>query len=216
VRGAALLAIVVLLAWAHRRGLAGGLFSVDGLRALAGRHAASGLVIISGAVAAAILLHVPAFLVTATGAVVLGPWLGLLAGWIGGMVGAAVAFQITRQTAQVTVQEVLLSRSQRLRALDGRLAESGFRTVLLLRLVLYFSPPLNWAIGLSRVPFSSYLGATAIGVLPTLAATCYAGDAVARAASPAALLEPRILAPLVAVIAAVAAGALWGRRALGK
>ena len=212
----ALVVLVVVIAWAHRRYDLLSLISIDQLRAFVGGRPAFGVVVVAGTCAAGVLLHLPAWLMIGSGAAVLGPVSGFVAGWAGGLLGAAVAFQIARQTAQATVQDALLDRFPRLRAFDERLARRGFGTILILRLLLLLSPPLNWAVGLSRVGFRDYLAATAVGILPGVGAICYAADAVARSHSLAVLLEPRILVPLALMMAAMAAGAVWGRRLLGR
>ena len=60
----------------------------------------------------------------------------------------------------------------RVRRFDERLVSNGFRTVLLLRLIFYTTPSVQWALGVSRVHFGAFLSASVIGVAPfTLGST---------------------------------------------
>ena len=54
----------------------------------------------------------------------------------------------------------------RMRKWMGRLETQPIRTIALLRLFLLFSPPLNYALALSRVRFRDYLLGSALGLLP--------------------------------------------------
>ena len=51
------------------------------------------------------------------------------------------------------VSGVLGQRFERFRRLESRFVTHGFQMVLLLRLLLFLSPPLNWAIGATRPEF---------------------------------------------------------------
>ena len=57
--------------------------------------------------------------------------------------------------------------AERLRRLDGKIGERGFTTVLVARLVPVIPfTTLNYIFGLSAVSLRSYVGATAIGIVP--------------------------------------------------
>ena len=67
----------------------------------------------------------------------------------------------------------------RVRRFDERLQTHGFRTVFLLRLVFYTSPSVQWALGVSRVQFGTFVVATVLGVAPFTLATTLVGIRVA-------------------------------------
>lgn len=91
------------------------------------------------------------------------PSSAVLLSWIGAVVASVVAFGFARFVARDWAQ----SRAPaRIRRFDRRLAEDGFRTVTLLRLVFYTTPALQFALGVSRVRFRPFLFGTMVGVLP--------------------------------------------------
>jgi uncharacterized membrane protein YdjX (TVP38/TMEM64 family) len=99
-------------------------------------------------------------------------------GWTGAIVGSTTTFLVVRYLARDAVQASLERRFPRLTALDDRFAAHGFRTVLLLRLALFLSPPLNWALGATRVRLGHYIAATAVGIVPGVALCVYFADAI--------------------------------------
>jgi len=68
---------------------------------------------------------------------------------------------------------------QRARRFDDRLHSHGFRTVLLLRLVFYTTPSVQWALGASRVRFLPFVAASILGVAPFTLGTTLVGARVA-------------------------------------
>ncbi len=81
-----------------------------------------------------------------------------------GTVAACVlAFGFARFVARDWVQKRL---PRGIRRLDDRLVSRGFRTVLLLRLLFYTAPTLQYGLGVSRVRVWPFLAGTLIGVLP--------------------------------------------------
>ena len=65
--------------------------------------------------------------------------------------------------------------SGRIRKLDERLANDGFRTVTLLRLVFYTMPALQLALGVSSVRVRPFVWGTALGVVPFTALMTFFG-----------------------------------------
>ncbi|GAC1342872.1 MAG: hypothetical protein NVSMB23_16010 [Myxococcales bacterium] len=82
-------------------------------------------------------------------------------------VGAAsIAFLLGRTLARGAVERKVAG-DKRFAAIDKAVAENGFKIVFLLRLspVVPFNL-LNYALGVTRVPFSTYLVASFLGMLP--------------------------------------------------
>lgn len=156
----------------------------------------------------AVLLHIPEIVLIAIGGVLFGCVEGFLLGWIGSVVGSTCSFLIARYFLRDAVRRALLSKFERIRAIDERLARRGFTTILVLRLVLFMAPPLNWAIGVTRVRLRDYVLGSALGVVPCIAVTSYAADTVAQAGSLSALLTPDTLLPATFAFIVVAVGAL--------
>ncbi len=78
---------------------------------------------------------------------------------------------------------------QRLRAWDDRLATHGFRSGVLLRLLLFLAPPTHWLIGLSSVRFAPAVAGTVIGLAPGILLVTWIGESLVTwlAALPAAV-----------------------------
>ena len=77
-----------------------------------------------------------------------------------------------------------------------------------MRLVLFMAPPLNWAIGVTRVRLREYVLGSALGVVPCIAVTSYAADTVVQAGSLSALLMPDTLLPAILAFILFVVGAL--------
>lgn len=87
----------------------------------------------------------------------------VLLSWLGAVLASVIAFAFARFVARDWAQA---RASARVRRLDDKLVEDGFRVVTLLRLVFYTTPALQFALGVSRVRFRAFLFGTVVGVLP--------------------------------------------------
>ena len=92
-----------------------------------------------------------------------GPAEALVLNWIGSVGCGLVSFLIARFVARDWVQKRLPERARRF---DDRLQTHGFRTVLLLRLLFFTSPILQYALGASRVEPKPFLLGTLVGMVP--------------------------------------------------
>ncbi len=86
-----------------------------------------------------------------------------LLNWIGTVGTGVFSFSVARFIARDWVQERL---PQRVRRFDDRLHKRGFVTVLLLRLVFYTTPTVQYALGVSRVKIGPLMLGTILGVAP--------------------------------------------------
>ncbi len=141
--------------------------------------------------------------------VVLGFPTGLAVCLAGGMLGALLAFGLSRTLGRDAVTRLA---GPRLTAVDRALSSRAFMAVFVAR-VLPFAPfsAVNHAAGLSAVPFRPFVAATALGLVPGTVLQVGAGASVpqlrdwaARAGSPA------VVAVASAVLVAVGL-ALWWR-----
>ncbi|MEM7137384.1 MAG: VTT domain-containing protein [Myxococcota bacterium] len=83
--------------------------------------------------------------------------------WIGTVGTGVSSFSFARFVARDWVQKRLPTRVRRF---DDRLHTRGFITVLLLRLVFYTTPTVQYALGVSRVRTLPFLAGTILGVAP--------------------------------------------------
>lgn len=208
--------IIACAAWAYNTFDLMGLFSLDRMTGFVNSLGAFGPVAFIGLCIAGVFLHVPEFLVIALGGVIFGGVQGFFYGWIGALAGSTSTFLCMRYFMRETVQTSLNGKFKRLDALDSRLAEQGFQTVLMLRLVLFMAPPLNWFIALTRVKFSHYFAASALGIIPGVAVTCYCAGTIVRARSFSDVLTPEFILPFALLAALVLGSTLAARRLLGS
>ena len=211
-RPAILLLVIGALVWAsHRFGLRSQL-NVAAMRALVDSCEPFGPLVFMLVLIGGMLLHVPGIVFVALGGMLFGKLGGFFYGWFAGVAGATLCFVIGRYLAQDWVQQGLEKRPM-LAALDQRLERNGVRTVILLRLVLFLAPPLNWGIGTSRVRFADYVMGTALGLLPgTFTTVVFADSIVAREeyAGSSAAIVPGLIA-LVVFVGAGIVGRRWLR-----
>lgn len=181
--------------------------SLEQVRSMVQSLGAYGAVAFVGLCVGAVLIHIPEIVLIAVGGVLFGSVNGFLLGWIGSVAGSTCSFLIARYFMRDAVRRALLSRFERIQAIDDRLARRGFRTILVLRLVLFMAPPLNWAIGVTRIRQRDDVLGSALGVVPCIAITSYAADTVSQAGSLTALLTPDTLLPATLAFIVVTIGA---------
>ncbi len=134
---------------------------------------AAGPLVFMGVYAVATVLFLPGSVLTLLGGALFGPVWGTLYNLLGATLGAALAFLIARYLAGDWVQGRTAGLLKRL--VQGVEAE-GWRFVAFTRLVPIFPfNLLNYALGLTRIPFASYLLATLVFMLPGALAYTYLG-----------------------------------------
>jgi uncharacterized membrane protein YdjX (TVP38/TMEM64 family) len=141
-------------------------FSVDGVRATVHGAGAWGALIFVASFCAGELVHVPGLVFVAAGVLLYGREAGGVASYAGALVSISVTFGVVRGIGGRALDAV---ESARFRRLLDKLDARPVRTIALLRLVFILSPPLNYALALSRVRFRDYLLGSALGLLPPTA-----------------------------------------------
>jgi uncharacterized membrane protein YdjX (TVP38/TMEM64 family) len=113
---------------------------------------------------------------TLAGGAVFGFWWGSLLNLIGANLGASAAFWVARLLGREGLQALLGSR---LAGLDRLAQQAGFTWLLRLRLIpIVPFNLLNFAAGLTAMPWRAYAAATAIGVLPATLVYTFFADAL--------------------------------------
>ncbi len=206
-----LVAVVTAIVWS-------GVFddlSVEGLRTRIESYGTLAPLVFIGFVVAGLFMPGPELLLIGLGGAIFGAVEGFFYGWIAALIGTTVSFLLVRQAVGPYVHRADGVRFRRLRAIDERLMQRGFATVLVLRLILGMAPPLTWALGATRVRWRDYLLGTAVGVTPGIGLGAYLGDAITDAGSWAALLTPQVLLPAAVVAVGIVLGTIVTRRVLG-
>lgn len=212
-RALALAAAVVAIVAVLRSGILAEL-DPGALRARIEASGALAPLVYMGMLVAGFFAPAPLIVLVAIGGGVFGGVRAFVYTWVAALVGSAIPFLLVRNAVGGWAEHAE-SRFPRLRTIDERLARHGLVTVVALRLMLYLLPPLNWALGATRVGVRDYVLGTALGIVPTTVLTAYLGDAITAAGASAGLVTPRVLVPAGAVLALLVGGAAAGRRLLG-
>jgi phospholipase D1/2 len=211
----AVLVLVAIVAVIVRSGILAD-FSVERLRVEIEAYGTLAPLVFMGLLIAGFFVPAPALMLIGLGGAMFGPVAAFLYGWSAAVVGTALPFFLVRQVFGRHVDGAGAVRFRRLREIDARLAQHGFATVLVLRLLLCMAPPLNFALGATRVRWRDYVLGTAIGITPGIALGAYLGDAVTSAESWTALVHPTLLLPVLLGVALMIGGARASRRLFGS
>lgn len=118
--------------------------------------------------AAAAPLFLPGLPITIAGGLAFGPLRGTVYASIGSTLGAGLAFLVARYLAREPVQALL---GERWKKADEGVTEKGWLYVALTRLIPIFPYTLlNYAFGLTRIRFATYLITSWLFMLPATAA----------------------------------------------
>ncbi|WP_410535083.1 TVP38/TMEM64 family protein [Streptomyces sp. KL2] len=137
-----------------------------------------------------------------------GAALGTAAAVAGTVLGAGLTFGLGRLLGQDALRPLL--RGRWLAAGDRQLSRRGFRSMLVLRVLpgIPFAVS-NYGASVSRMRWSAFLSATALGCVPNTAAYAVAGSQAAEPTSPVFL----VASAFIAVPGLAAAAVAWRRRA---
>ncbi|MFD4507130.1 TVP38/TMEM64 family protein [Streptomyces sp. NPDC058457] len=132
---------------------------------------------------------------------------GMGAAMVGTVLGAWISFALGRMLGQEALRPLL--RGRLLKAADNQFSRHGFRSMLAVRLfpgVPFWAA--NYAAAVSRMRYTPFLVATALGSIPNVAAYVVAG---ARASTPT---SPVFLISVAAIVVPAVAGAVvaWRKR----
>lgn len=147
------------------------------------------------------VLFLPGSILTLAGGALFGPWLGTALNLTGATIGAGISFLLARYVASDWVQHKAGGNLKRL--MDGVDAE-GWRFVAFVRLVPLFPfNLLNYALGLTRIPFGHYLLASLVCMAPGAAAYTYLGYAGREAVTGGEGLIQKIMIGLALLAVAI-------------
>ncbi|MDD4601810.1 hypothetical protein SDC9_43532 [bioreactor metagenome] len=126
----------------------------------------------------------PSIIFTLAGAMAFGPIWGTVYGIVGATLGACLCFGLTRLLGREKVEK-LAGDCFKLSAFNDSANEYGFRTVLLIRFIPVFHWDLvSYAAGLSKIRFSNFIAATAVGAIPGAVAYNFLGYSFNQLLSP--------------------------------
>ncbi|MBI4161614.1 MAG: TVP38/TMEM64 family protein [Acidobacteria bacterium] len=161
------------------------------------------------------VLLVPGTILTGAAGMIFDPWVGILSASAGSTLGAGLSFLIGRTLAREAVEEWVRKRPK-FRAVDEAVGRESWKIVFLLRLSPLFPFNfLNYAFGLTRVRFRTYLTASLLGILPGTAIYVLGGSAAAEVVR-RSRFDWSLLVGVIAVVLGTLWAALAAARALGK
>jgi len=119
------------------------------------------------------LVPLPASVMTITGGLAFGPAWGTAIALTGATIRACTEFAVARLLGREVVAKLLKGKAA---ALDQKIGEQGFQTVLLIRLIPNVPFDMqNYGLGFSQVRFVPYALATFLGMIPGSFAFVYLG-----------------------------------------
>lgn len=174
------LALVAVIVVARITGLTDYL-SLDNLARLRdyveGFGSAAPLVFIAG-YAAATVAFLPGTPLTLLAGLAFGPVKGTIYVVVGATIGLTLAFLVARYAARGLVSS-WVEESERLARLDSEVERQGWRILLITRLVPLFPFNLqNYAYGLTKIRFWTYVLVSALCIIPGSTAYTFAGGSV--------------------------------------
>ncbi|MFT5354858.1 MAG: putative membrane protein YdjX (TVP38/TMEM64 family) [Polyangiales bacterium] len=121
------------------------------------------------------LAHVPGLVFVSAAALAFGPVLGAVVGYVGAFVSVCVSFWVVR-----TIGGQLLAKIERpfFKKILDRLESKPIRVTIVLRLVLWMAPPLNYALAMSKIRFRDYAIGSALGLIVPIVLAVVFLDAV--------------------------------------
>ena len=156
-------------------------------------------------------LGVPQFVLIAAAVVAFGPWTGFAYSWIGTLVSALVGFWLGRTFGAKVLRDFAGEGVAKFMRLIGK---NGFLASLIVRLVP--SAPfivVNMAAGVTPMRLRDFAAGTAIGIIPKIGLTAFAGNSIVQAMRGGGLQHILLLAIAVAVwIAAGLVARAWLKR----
>jgi uncharacterized membrane protein YdjX (TVP38/TMEM64 family) len=153
-----------LLVYGHVSGIAHGLTAAR-LRELVVDAGTWGMLLFVLLFAVGQLAHLPGLLFIVAGILAYGRFWGAGLGWIGALASVSLTFAVARGVGGSPLAEI---ENPRIRKILARLDSHPISTVLVLRLFLTTSPPVNYSLALSGVRYRHYLLGSAVGLVPVI------------------------------------------------
>lgn len=135
-----------------------------------------GYLVLAGAYVVATVLFIPGLLLTLAAGFLFGVVAGSFTVSVGSTLGASAAFLLGRYFARDFIERKIAG-NPKFAAIDEAVGRQGFKIVLLTRLSPVFPfNMLNYAFGLTRVRFSTYVFVSWLGMIPGTVLYVYLGS----------------------------------------
>ena len=146
----------------------------------------------------------PGAVLALAGGLLFGLWKGAIYTFLGALLNCSLMFWLARHVGQQQIRALIQNRlsavwQTRLQRLEGK---EGFLLLVLLRLIPAVPYNLiNYAFGLTEMPYGTYMLASALGIIPGTFAFINLGDHLLDPASPGFWIALGLLALLLVVTA---------------
>ncbi len=128
-----------------------------------------GPVIFAGAFGLGTTVGLPGMAFVVGARLAFGPWLGLALGYGGGLLAVSLPFLTARVLGRNRVATWRPKQPLLRRAFD-QLEAHPLRAVIVLRLFLWFNPPISYALAFAPLRFRTYLLGCAVALVPVVVA----------------------------------------------
>jgi uncharacterized membrane protein YdjX (TVP38/TMEM64 family) len=122
-----------------------------------------------GAFVLGALFGLPGIVFVVGGRLAFGPQLGFVVGYAGGVIACATPFLIARTIRKQAIDPSWRPKNKHVARIFRLLETRPLVGVVGLRLLLWFNPPLSYALAVSPVPTPHYLAGCAIALAPVVA-----------------------------------------------
>lgn len=162
---AALLLLLVAAAVLLRVVGVGGFLEPEALKLMVQHHGVLGPLLFILLYGVTAVLFLPGLPMAIAAGILFGPFWGVVYAIIGATLGASISFLVARHLARDWVEARL--HGEMWKNLDQKVGEQGWKIVAITRLVPLFPfNLLNYAYGLTKIPFTHYVLASFFGMLP--------------------------------------------------
>lgn len=149
---------------------------IHGIEAWLPGRGLNGAVLYAPVYAIVPLLLMPATPFALGAGVIFGFWLGLLAVMVGSVLTASAGFLLSRYLFRARLERWLRTRPT-YAAVDRVISRDGWKTLGLLRLTWLHCGVINYAYGLSAVPYTRFILTSVVALVPGSAISVYLGAA---------------------------------------
>ena len=164
-RLAILIVVIILLIAIQKYTPAGQWFQFENLREFVESAGPWAYLVYLIAFTSGLLLSVPGFLLVALGTMLFGLKAGFLLGYLGAVSSSVIHFIVFSRITGNPFEG--LQKGMLKKLMDG-IEKHPFRTVFVVRLVLYISPPANFALAVSGIELKPLVNGTVAGnIAPT-------------------------------------------------
>jgi uncharacterized membrane protein YdjX (TVP38/TMEM64 family) len=121
-----------------------------------------------GAFVAGAFVGVPGMVFVVGGRLAFGPYLGFVVGYGGGLLAVLAPF-IAARLLRRAVAEPIRPKNKYVARAFARVETHPFRSVLIMRLVVWFNAPLSYALAITEVRLRDYATGCAVALAPVVA-----------------------------------------------